>query len=67
MTPMRKDGSKKLVGATKILSQGDVEEHCIQVKISKIELTKQSLVEKKPMYDMPLEVTIFSFTIYTTT
>lgn len=25
MTPMRRDGSKKLVGATKLLSQGDVE------------------------------------------
>jgi len=35
MNPMRRDGSKKLVGATKILSQGDVEVETLSCTKSK--------------------------------
>ena len=63
MNPMRRDGSKKLVGATKILSQGDVEVgtlSCTKSKDLRDRADRTIFSRKKNQYyDLTLEVSNF--------
>ena len=63
MNPMRRDGSKKLVGATKILSQGDVEVETLSCTKSKDLRDRADRTifsrKKNQYYDLTLEVSNF--------